>query len=92
MNEITDINDAGASAISIASRNVVWELVLNANGGAWNGATVHVQRNINGSWVTVASYTDDTSQIFETSVPSSFRTFTVHDVTPPTIFGWWKTA
>jgi hypothetical protein len=79
---ITDINTAGASALTIKPRSKLMQVLLS---GVWNGASVSVQKLVGAEWVTVASYTDSAFDIIETVGSGTYRTNTIVGGTAPVL-------
>lgn len=69
---ITDINSAGASALTITARSDMQILIA----GTWAGATVSLQKYVNSTWITVKDYTADAYDIVESIGSGVYRTFT----------------
>lgn len=79
---ISDINAAGASSEHINTRAGLFQLLLN---GTWNGATVTLEREVDGNWLAVGSYTDNAYDIIETVGFGKYRLNTTVDGSAPVL-------
>jgi len=66
---ITDINSAGASAEIITAKGLMG-VTLN---GSWNGATVSLQKLIDGSWYTIKDYTSNANDLVQSIGSATYR-------------------
>jgi len=67
---ITDINTSGASALTIYAGPGLFQVLIS---GTWSGATVALEKNVGGSWVSVRNYTEDAYEVVENVNTGSFR-------------------
>lgn len=74
---ISEIN-TGSSQV-ITARGGLMQVLIS---GTWNSATIPLQKNVDGTWITVREYTEDAYEIIETVGSGQYRFGTPTGGTP----------